>query len=159
MKWLTLVCLLGLPGCAAVLGYEPTPQELDAIMRGEDPRADDAPTEQPASVESSNEPRMTAGAPNTPEPVQPETAPATATVLRWRKWNVVIVETDGAREEVVVLGQKKPANAFAEQSALDRNMNDYTFGATLTLEYESDADGKPIYRDAQGRLIAKISKQ
>jgi hypothetical protein len=42
-RLLTCVCLLLLmTGCMAVLGYEPTPSELEAIRRGEDPRANEA---------------------------------------------------------------------------------------------------------------------
>ena len=46
VRLLILACLsFCLSGCIAVLGYEPTPAELEAIKRGEDPRAGEAERE------------------------------------------------------------------------------------------------------------------
>ncbi len=136
--------VFALTGCLAVLGYEPTPDEIEAIKRGEDPRA--------------NEDRRTAGEsesePATEQPVftadQDEPGPAAGTILRWVSAREVIIEADEKRERV--------ARADAEPGDdLDALMNRYTYGTPVRLGYPvTDSEGGTVYRDGQGRLLATI---
>ena len=140
----------------AVLGYEPTPAELEAIRRGEDPRANEG---------QSRETEGNAGQAReeTPEPEDPRYAreqqpgPDGGTVLRWMDSATVVVEVDGAREVVSLVGQGKRESEFDEQVALDDHMNRWTYGSYVALRYPLKNDeGATIYRDAEGRLLATI---
>lgn len=142
-----------LSGCMAVLGYEPTPAELEAIKRGEDPRANEG---------ENRETTGNAGQPGE-EPEEPryareqEPGPADGTVLRWMDSATVVVEAGGAREVVAIVGESKRDSAFDEQVALDDRMNKWTYGSYVKLSYPVKNDeGGTIYRDAEGRLLALI---
>ncbi len=142
-----LMLVVSLSGCIAVLGYEPTPEELAAILRGEDPRADEF---QPA-----------ARATTAPEPAPAATAqldaPERGTVLRWRDSSTLVIEADGRAEVVALVGERALADHEAEQRALSSRMNLWTYGKAVRLTYpKRDASGGVIYRDGEGRLLARI---
>ena len=145
-----------LSGCMTVLGYEPTPAELEAIKRGEDPRANES---------EARETEGNAGQPGE-EPTEPEEpryageqepGPEQGTVLRWMDSVTVVVEADSVREVVTLVGESPRESAFDEQVALDERMNKWTYGAFVKLSYPVKNDeGATIYRDAEGRLMAII---
>jgi hypothetical protein len=153
-----LICLslaLATSGCIAVLGYEPTPAELEMIRRGEDPRAGE---------EERREKRGNAGeSRETTENSEPEYSkedapgPAEGTILRWIDSATVIIEANGHRETVMIAGETPREDAFDEQAVLDDRMNRWTYGTSVRLTYPvKDKDGQPIYRDSRGNLIATI---
>jgi len=141
----------------AVLGYEPTPAELAAIQRGEDPRAGE---------DERRETRGNAGESETRDPPKPKEpgfsddrtpGPSEGTVMRWLDSATLIVEVGLDRETVTLFGEKPLENTFHEQDALDARMSRWTFGTYVRLSYPArDQQGKPVYRDDRGRLIARI---
>ena len=165
---LRLLILLGLvaatSGCMAVLGYEPTPAELEMIRRGEDPRAGEEErnaerrearerrekegTAGESSEAASREPKYDEGA---------EPGPAEGTILRWIDSVTVIVEANAKRETVQLAGETVRENESDEWLALDDRMNRWTYGTQVRLTYPvKDKQGNPIYRDSRGNLIATI---
>jgi hypothetical protein len=165
---LLIALLLCLSGCMAVLGYEPTPSELEAIRRGEDPRAGEAErnAERNAARESTrgNAGESTSNEPGKPaKPREPgystdETpGPSEGVVLRWVDSATVEIEVGLDRETVTLHGVKPLENSFDEQAALDDRMNRWTYGSFVRLTYPLRTEqGKTIYRDDRGRLIASI---
>lgn len=148
------VCLVLLTsGCIAVLGYEPTPAELEMIRRGEDPRANEND-----SVDTTG--NAGEGGTETVEPtntVEQKPGPEQGTVLRWMDSATVVVEVDNRREVVSLVGEKARESAFDERVALDDRMNKWTYGTWVRLSYPlTDNEGAPIYRDPQGHLLATI---
>lgn len=151
------VCLILLTsGCMAVLGYEPTPAELEMIRRGEDPRANEDEARDTTGNAGEGETRP--GEPEQPRiPRQQQPGPAGGTVLRWMDSATVVVEVNDEREVVRLAGERPRDSAFDEQVALDDHMNKWTYGAWVRLSYPLRGDdGSPIYRDAEGRLLATI---
>ena len=148
MKALSALIVLVLSGCMAVLGYNPTEAELEAIRRGEDPRANEgkagpAPDGKPAEEKPALPAEQTPG-------------PATATVLRWLDASTLSIEAEGRRQTVLIQGDNF-ATTEAAARALDARMNAHTYGSSVRLAYPvKDAAGKPVYRDAQGNLLAVI---
>jgi hypothetical protein len=150
---LSLVLLLA--GCAGIIGYEPTEAEAEAIARGEDPRADED-----AKREAREAANPGGGAGEARQPRDPsesgvgaaaeqKAGPERGTVLRWMDVRRVVIEADGNRE-VVVLPEDAPGGS------LDERMNKWTYGTEVRLRYGKDAQGKAIYRDELGRLLATI---
>jgi hypothetical protein len=143
--------VLSLGGCMAVLGYEPTPAELEAIKRGEDPRAG----------EGSRNTAGQAGEPEEPGQSDPETTrrpgPSEGTVLRWLDYATLVIEADGNREVVHLADEVPPESVPDENALLDERMNRWTYGSFVRLTYPlSDPEGATIYRDADGRLLARL---
>jgi hypothetical protein len=133
-----------------VLGYNPTEAELEAIRRGEDPRADEgkpAPEGRPAKKRAAEAPAL---------PAEQSVGPATAMVLRWLDVSTLSIEADGKRQTVLIQGVNF-ATAEAATRALDARMNAHTYGSSVRLIYPlKDAAGNAIYRDAQGNLLARV---
>ncbi len=152
---LLLVMSLSLTGCLAVIGYEPTPEELEALRRGEDPRAHE---NEQAQVNEPEHPARTTregGQPAVATDQQP--GPSQGIVLRWKDSATLVIEAAGAAEVVALAGEKASTDHDAEQRALNRRMNEWTYGMTVNLRYPTrDASGAVIYRDADGRLVAAI---
>lgn len=145
--------IMVLSGCLAVLGYEPTPAELEAIKRGEDPRAN----ESRSSETGASQPQDPADAVEQPASAEQSPGPLRGTVLRWIDSATVVVEAEGAREVVALAGEATRESAFEEQTALDDRMNRWTYGSAVTLTYPvKDARGETVYRDSEGRLLAHI---
>ena len=166
VRLLILACLsFCLSGCIAVLGYEPTPAELEAIKRGEDPRAGEAEreaerekarTDQNGNAGESGEPTTRTN--STTYGVDPkEVGPKQGTVLRWLDSATVVIEADSRRETVALPGVKASEDLAAEQNALNDRMDRWTYGTPVTLRYPlQDKRGEVIYRDSEGRLLANI---
>ena len=139
--------IIVLSGCMTVLGYEPTPAELEMIKRGEDPRANEGETDERTGGESAVAETKAEEERPIFEADQSE-GPRTGTVLRWLNSDTLIVEADSKREVVVV------ANMTSDLDAL---MDTYTYGTQVSLTYpRRNARGEVIYRDDQGRLLANI---
>lgn len=154
-----------LSGCIAVLGYEPTPAELEAIKRGEDPRAGEAEREaerekaradQKGNAGESGEP--TSRTNSTTYGVDPtEAGPKQGTVLRWLDSATLVIEADSRRETVALPGVQASEDMAAEQTALNDRMDRWTYGKSVTLRYPlQNKQGDVIYRDSEGRLLANI---
>jgi hypothetical protein len=151
---LLLICL-SLSGCLAVIGYEPTPEELEALRRGEDPRAHETEDAQVSVPEHRHRTTREGGQP--PASTNPEPAPHTGIVLRWKDSATLVIEAAGAAEVVALAGEQPSRDRDTEQRALNRRMNEWTYGMTVNLRYPTrDASGAVIYRDAQGQLVAAI---
>ena len=157
IRTIICVCLIMLTsGCMAVLGYEPTPSELEAIRRGEDPRATEAEIRERnagESSESTSTERDPVFAARSDDP-----APLEGTVLRWMDSATVVIES-GDRRETVALPGIEPSEDFGEeQRLLDDRMNRWTYGSNVRLSYPvKDDKGEVVYRDSQGRLLATIN--
>ncbi|MCA8911170.1 MAG: hypothetical protein KDB82_05675 [Planctomycetes bacterium] len=155
-----LTCLvLSLSGCMAVIGYEPTAAELEAIRHGEDPRAnEDANKQQGNAGESGERVGNHDTRPGAMNPVAENTeGPSQGTVLRWLDSATVVIEADSHRETVALAGQTVDADPVKERDALDARMERWTYGTAVRLQYPlKDKQGEIIYRDADGRLIATI---
>lgn len=154
MRLALCASFLALSGCMAVLGYMPTDAELEAIRRGEDPRANE---DKPADTQAPTHKPMPTHKPDTIEiPVDQAPGPVEGTVLRWIDCYTLVIEAEGRRQTVLLQGPKL-ATHEAEAHALDGRMNDHTFGTIVRLGYPlRDKQDKPIYRDARGNLLAKI---
>lgn len=158
MTRLWLVLLLVLPllgGCMAVIGYDPTDEELEAIRRGEDPRANEG--KQPAANAVEGNRQGQGGQPERPkaEAEQPP-GPSQGTVLRWMDASTVVIEAENRREVVKIQGDNFASYAD-ESRALDERMNTFTYGSLIRLTYpQTGSEGKPVYRDAEGNLLARI---
>ena len=151
----TLLLLLTLPGCMAVIGYNPTPEDVAAIQRGENPRDSDGqaqPKDQPQAPQRQGQ----AGQDPAP-PVAQTPAPSQGVVLRWKDSATLVIEADGKAEVVALAGQAALTDHVAEQRALSDRMNRWTYGMGITLRYpKRDEAGNTIYRDTQGQLVATI---
>ncbi|MBX3475696.1 MAG: hypothetical protein KF754_15100 [Planctomycetes bacterium] len=145
-----LVCVVLLcGGCMAVLGYEPTDEELEAIRRGEDPRANEGKPGNEKPGPADNRPR----APE-PEPDR-QPGPDRGVVLRWVDASTVVIEADARSMVVRIPGEF--ASIEAESRAFNDRMNKWTYGTEVRLVYPlRDAGGQPKYRDAEGNLLAEI---
>ena len=142
----------------AVLGYEPTPSELDAIRRGEDPRANESERKQGNAGESSESGANAEGPrkPNYAAPVD-EPAPQEGTVLRWMDSATLVIEAGDKRETIVLQGTTVPEDFGEERRLLDERMNEWTYGTPVRLTYPvTDDKGEVVFRDDQGRLLATI---
>jgi hypothetical protein len=138
-----------------VIGYEPTPEELEALRRGEDPRAHESELAQVNEPEQPARTTREGGQP--PASMSQQPGPSQGIVLRWKDSATLVIEAAGAAEVVALAGEKPSADHDAEQRALNRRMNEWTYGMTVTLRYPTrDASGAVIYRDAQGQLVATI---
>ena len=175
-RFAILLCLLVPCGCGKVLGYYPTEAELDAIERGEDPRANetskpakkpvekDRPRDQGGGLDNGNPERNTnsggAGERNE-EPGANAAGPGTGVVLRWVDCGLVIVEAEGKRERVRLIGVEVPRDYAQAQDELNQRREDFPSGTKLALTYpQNSADGKVIiYRNTEGDLLANIRKQ
>jgi hypothetical protein len=160
LRWLILLSL-ATSGCMAVLGYEPTPTELAAIRRGEDPRAgEEERTAERREARERREKEGNAGESATSEPRYEEDAepgPTEGTVLRWLDSATVVIEANAQRETVALAGETAHADSGEEYIALDDRMNRWTYGTPVRLTYPvKDQQGRPIYRDTRGRLVATI---
>lgn len=145
-----LICCLALllSGCMAVIGYYPTEEELAALRRGEDPRANEGARREGA-----------AGQPAEPIAVSIDGAPRTGKVLRWIDSATVAIEAGGRREIVALAGRSRLADLNEEREAVSRQMDRFTFGMPVALTYPlTNAEGQAVHRDAEGRLIAAISE-
>ncbi|MCB9895479.1 MAG: hypothetical protein H6839_13610 [Planctomycetes bacterium] len=159
VRSLICLCLILLTsGCMAVLGYEPTPAELDAIRRGEDPRANESERKQGSAGESTDtgqtteSPRKSTYTTPTDEP-----APQEGTVLRWMDSATLVIEAGDRRETVLIQGASVSEDFGEEQRQLDERMNEWTYGTPVRLTYPvKDDKGEVIFRDEQGRLLATI---
>ncbi len=174
MKRFLIVLLLCTPcGCGKVLGYYPTEAELDAIQRGEDPRANESskPKEKPkekdrprdttGGLDGSGERNTNSGGAGE-KPDEPGSAgPSTGVVLRWVDCGLVIIEAEGKRERVRMPGVEVPRDYTEAQDALNQHREDFPSGTKLELTYpQKSADGKVIiYRNNEGDLLANIRKQ
>lgn len=171
---LAVLCLLLPVGCGKVLGYYPTEAELDAIQRGEDPRANESskPKEKPSEkdrprdatggLDNSGNERNTNSGGAGEKPEEPSTrGPGTGVVLRWVDCGLVIVEAEGKRERVRMPGVEVPRDYTEAQDALNQRREDFPSGTKLLLSYpKKSADGKvTIYRNNEGDLLANIRKQ
>jgi hypothetical protein len=150
---------LSLSGCMTVLGYEPTPAELEAIRRGEDPRANENARRQQGNAGESRE--QSGKGDTQPSAMNPQgdrnEGPAEGTVLRWIDSATVVIEADSHRETVALVGRKALDDLGREQDALDAHMERWTYGTRVQLQYPvKDKQGEVIYRDADGRLLATI---
>ena len=157
LRLLTCLCLmLTTAGCMAVLGYEPTPAELEAIRRGEDPRANEGEQKQGNAGESAQVERdRPAG--NNWNSAEQAPAPTEGTVLRWVNSVTLVIEAADRRETVALAGESESDDFEFEQRRLDERMNRWTYGTTVRLAYPTKNEkGEPVYRDAQGRLLARI---
>lgn len=157
LRLLTCLCLMfAATGCVAVLGYEPTPAELDAIMRGEDPRANESERKQGNAGESAQIDRDRPAANNWNGAGQAP-APTEGTVLRWVNSVTLVIEAAERRETVALAGESALDDYQEEQRRLDERMNRWTYGSQVRLAYPTkDEKGEVIYRDQQGRLLARI---
>lgn len=148
-------CLLILPLLAActVLGYEPTEAELEAIRRGEDPRANEKPREGNAGETPAGE----KSSPNRETPREQPPGPEKGTVLRWVNSATLVIEAGGKRETVALPGEAPLPDGWDEERRLDERMNKWTYGTQVKLTYPTrDDKGGVIYRDGNGRLVASI---
>ena len=169
-----LLCLLTPCGCGKVLGYYPTEAELDAIQRGEDPRANesgkpapkpkesDRPRDSSGGLEGSGKERgpNSSGAGGTGDEAR-DAGPGSGVVLRWIDCTLLIVEGEGKRERVRIPGASVPTD-FAEASdALNKMRETYPSGTKLVLAYPlKSQDGKSIvYRNKDGDLLAQIARK
>lgn len=142
-----LLVLSVLGGCMAVLGYEPTPSELEAIKRGEDPRANEGHGDERTAGESVGNDSQPREDKAIFEPDHSD-GPGRGTVLRWIDAETLVIEAGGRRETVNVLNRGNDLEAL---------MDAYTYGRDVELTYTTkDARGEVIYRDEQGRLLANI---
>jgi hypothetical protein len=153
-----LICLslaLATSGCMTVLGYEPTPAELEAIRRGEDPRAgEDERREKRGNAGESGE-TVDKTEPESPKEGAP--GPNEGTILRWIDSATVVIEANEQRETVLIAGEAPREDMSDEQAVLDDRMNRWTYGTSVRLSYPvKDKQGQPIYRDSRGNLIANI---
>lgn len=172
MKKLLCLLLLLPCGCGKVLGYYPTEEELAAIQRGEDPRANESteprarPTEEPRDRSTSGGLESDSGRiPASPDaPRQPaeeaQAGPASASVLRWVDCSLVIVEAEGRRERLRLAGVSVPRDFVEAQEALEQARQDYPSGTRLSLSYpQKNSDGKSVvFRNAEGELLATIAR-
>lgn len=141
-----LLVLAALSGCT-VLGYVPTDAELEAILRGEDPRAN----------EDEAAPKPKPRPPPAPPEVTGEAGPSRGTVLRWIDAATLVIEADDRRERVRLFRVTVPADPARAERALDQAMNRYTYGAAIRLRYPGRTrKGETVYRNAEGDLIATI---
>lgn len=143
----------------AVLGYEPTPEELEAIRRGEDPRANEGKEPPPSNAPAANgRPRRPPDNRAVPDDATPaETGPASCVILRWLDSATVSVEAEGRREVVALAGLSAQEDAASEERALSDRMNRWTYGTAARLRYPlKDAKGQVVYRDTEGRLLAAL---
>ncbi|MBX3460796.1 MAG: hypothetical protein KF696_12685 [Planctomycetes bacterium] len=150
-----LCCLIMLPLLASctVLGYEPTPEELEAIRRGEDPRAN----EQPRQGNGGEQPEGRDPQKPREAPVDQPPGPLSGIVLRWVNSAVLVIEAEGKRETVALAGEAPLEDGWDEERRLDERMNKWTYGTQVTLEYPTrNGKGETIYRDGHGRLVAII---
>lgn len=144
---IALPLALMLSACMTVLGYEPTPAELEAIKRGEAPRADKG--EQAEVNKPGDESRKPAKDKPIFEPDQ-SAGPSEGIVLRWIDSSRVVIEADSKSETVILASGR---------GDLDTLMDTYTYGTAITLTYsQKDAQGQTIYRDENGNLLADIRK-
>jgi hypothetical protein len=147
-----LICLslaLATSGCMTVLGYEPTPAELEAIRRGEDERR-----EKRGNAGESGE-TVDKTEPESPKEGAP--GPNEGTILRWIDSATVVIEANEQRETVLIAGEAPREDMSDEQAVLDDRMNRWTYGTSVRLSYPvKDKQGQPIYRDSRGNLIANI---
>jgi hypothetical protein len=156
-----LILLLLLPCACTVIGYEPTPEELEALRRGENPRAGERErraAEREAQQNSEAHPHT----PTEPEPtpMQGPPGPDEGVVLRWVDSATVVIEADNRRETVALPGERRRADTSEERRILDRRMEQFTYGTHVRLEYtQFDDDGEIVYRDTEGRLVAAIHRQ
>ncbi len=150
-----LLCLPLLAGCMAVLGYNPTPEELEAIKRGEDPRARERqPVKDGARADGG---KGVEKPPEAPRDQQP--GPATATVLRWTSSATLTVEAEGRLMVVALPGVETPADFAAAERARMNAEDAFPYGTAIRLSYPvKDRAGKTIYRDADDRLLAEIRR-
>lgn len=151
MLGLAMLPLIG--GCMAVIGYEPTEEELEAIRRGEDPRANEGKEPKPASNQPApNQPRQ----PDSPDAADQTEGPAEGVVLRWVDASTVVIEAE-ARSQVVRIPNERFETREAEARVFNDRMNQWTYGTSVRLTYPvKGKDGKPVYRDAEGNLLAEI---
>lgn len=147
---LATVMLPLIGGCMAVIGYEPTEAELEAIRRGEDPRANEGKEPKPADNQPApNQPRQ-------PDAVEQTEGPAEGIVLRWVDASTLVIEAE-ARSQVVRIPNERFETREAESRALNDRMNQWTYGTSVRLTYPvKDKEGKPVYRDGEGNLLAEI---
>lgn len=152
---LALLCLPLLAGCMAVLGYNPTPEELEAIKRGEDPRARERhPAKDGTRADGG---KGVEKPPEVPKDQQP--GPATATILRWTSSATLTVEAEGRLMVVALPGVDTPADFAAAERARMNAEDAFPYGTAIRLSYPvKDKAGKTIYRDADDRLLAEIKK-
>lgn len=153
MRLTLLIAALLLPllgGCMAVIGYEPTDDELEAIRRGEDPRANEGSNPPANNAPANNQPRQ-------PEPeVEQTQGPAEGTVLRWVDASTVIIEAEN-RSHVVRIAGDKFETTEAESRAFNDRMNKWTYGTVVQLSYPlKDKQGNQLFRDSEGNLLAQI---
>ncbi len=158
MARLWLILLLVLPllgGCMAIIGYDPTDEELDAIRRGEDPRAHE--NNQPADNSVQGNRQGQGGQPDRPKAEAEQLpGPGEGTVLRWMDASTLVIEAESRREVVKIQGDEF-ATTSEESRALNDRMNTYTYGTLVRLTYpQTGSEGKPVYRDAEGNLLARI---
>ncbi|MCL4729267.1 MAG: hypothetical protein KJ044_02365 [Planctomycetes bacterium] len=134
-------------GCMAVLGYEPTPEELEAIRRGEDPRANESRAPKPANNAPANSPEQ-----QTPQ----DTAPSEGIILRWIDAVTVVIEAENL-SHVVRIPNQRFATLEAEAAAFRERMDRYTYGTAVRLVYPvKDKLGRPVWRDEEGNLLAEV---
>ncbi|MBK8206904.1 MAG: hypothetical protein IPK87_08970 [Planctomycetes bacterium] len=151
--FLIFSCMLA--GCAGVIGYEPTEAEAAAIARGEDPRANEQPRESNGGEATDPETGRVVK-PKEPPKEQPA-GPGEGTVLRWVDSATLVIEAGAKRETVALVGEAPREDGWEEQRLLDERMNKWTYGTAVKLKYPTrNEEGKPIYRDGQGRLLAVI---
>lgn len=164
IRALTIVLVaVSLSGCMAVLGYEPTQAELDAIRRGEDPRAgeeerqkerEQAGLDQQGNAGESGETRASGANPGGDVYEQ---GPSEGTVLRWLDSTTLVIEADSRRETVALADQQPIEDSAREHLALEQRMDRWTYGTSVKLHYPiQDQSGEVVYRDREGRLLATI---
>lgn len=150
-----LICPLLLAGCAGVIGYEPTEAEAAAIARCEDPRANEQPRE--ANGGEATDPETGRVVRPKEPPIDQPAGPSEGTVLRWVDSATLVIEAGAKRETVVLVGEVTLQDGWEEQRLLDERMNKWTYGTAVKLKYPTrNEEGKPIFRDGQGRLLAVI---
>lgn len=169
-----LLCLLTPCGCGKVIGYYPTEAELDAIQRGEDPRANESGTPAPKPKEGDRKRDTTGGLEGSGKERGPNSSgaggagdeardagPSSAVVLRWIDCSLLIVEGEGKRERVRIPGAALPEDLAEANDALNAMREKYPSGTKLALSYPvKSQDGKStIYRSKDGDLLAQITKK
>lgn len=169
-----LLCLLLPCGCGKVLGYYPSEEELAAIQRGEDPRANESGTPKPKPKENERRRDDSGGLDATPRERGPnsggaggagdearDAGPAGGVVLRWVDCTMVIVEAEGKRERVRLAGAKLPDDYTEANEALNAMREKYPGGTKLLFIYPvKSPDGKTtIYRNKDGDLLAQIARK
>lgn len=161
IRFIVIVAVLPLlAGCMGVIGYYPTEEELEAIKRGENPRAKaNQPARDGKAGDSGKSARRDGGNVEPTPPPEQTPGPVRGVVLRWVSAASVNIEAEGRLHVVVIPGVVVPQEYSAAERARMNAEDEYPYGTAVILTYpRRDAAGKTVYRDNEDRLLAKIER-